>query len=160
MPDSGAGSDTANAPVKRPADYNKQQAIALGVPSESCCAEMLGLNRFSAMPRLFRTESKGPAERLLNPFGDPWSERKRHHRHLSIMTSSCRALLSNRAPEVADKLGLRGDASDPELARYAQFLGDAQSPYHYDETVSHLSLKMPEFAKLKALYNKLGEPPR
>lgn len=117
---------------------------------------MLGMDRFSVTPKFFAAESKGPAERVLNPFGDPWSRSKPSHGPLHLMTSSCRQLFYHLAPDLAAKLGTTGDRSGPELTKHAAFLNNARSPYHYDETVSHLAPSMPDFVKLKTLFAQLG----
>lgn len=145
-----------DTPSPRPRDFNQRRSIELGVPSESCSAEMLGLYRFSVTPKFFAAESKGPAERVLNPFGDPWSRSKPSHGPLHLMTSSCRQLFYHLAPDLAAKLGTTGDRSGPELTKHAAFLNNARSPYHYDETVSHLAPSMPDFVKLKTLFAQLG----
>jgi hypothetical protein len=145
----------STTPSPRPRDFNQRRSVELGVPSESCSAEMLGLARFSASPKLFAAEAKGPAERVLNPFGDPWSHSKPSNGSLQVMTSSCQHLFSHLAPDLAAKLATTGDHSDPEHAAHAAFLKNARSPYHYDETVSHLAPSMPDFVRLKRLFADL-----
>jgi hypothetical protein len=118
---------------------------------------MLGLDRFSQAPKLYRTKWKGPLEQLLNPFGDPWDERKAPNHFLPVMTSSCWGLIRQRKPGI-EKLLCTGGDLPPEAKRYAQFSSAACSDYHYDETVGRIRPQMPRFHELRNMFKSLRIP--
>ncbi len=117
---------------------------------------MLGLERFSRSPKLFRAREKGAAERLLNPFGDPWRSRKRLNPALSIMTSSSIGVIQNKRPDIASVLDGFVGPGYPETKAYRHYSNLASSAYHYDETVSRIALDMPAFAKMRRDFDRLG----
>ena len=58
--------DVGDYEVLEDAPVHKRRGFEVGVPSESCSSEALGLDRFSAAPKRFAAEKKGEVERLLN----------------------------------------------------------------------------------------------
>lgn len=74
------------SPIPKPSPPRRREGADVGVNSESMLATVLGLDRFSRAPKMFKVREKGPAERVLNPFGNPWRDRKRFNRFFSIMT--------------------------------------------------------------------------
>ena len=132
----------------------RRRASDVNLKSESCWGELLSLERFSCSPKLFRARDKGPIERLLNPFGDLWSDRKRNP-HIPVMTASCLANWRIRRPAVDGLLKGNLNPTHPETETYRTFLHLASSPYHYDETVTKIAVDMPAFREMKADFERL-----
>ena len=136
-----------------PVPTHKRRMSAVGLAGESCSAEVLKLRRFGTSSKLFAEALKGPFERIVNPFGAPWSSRRVRNKFIPVMTSSCRKLLEGLASEPVSTLA---DTSSTDALSYARFLGKASSEYHYDETVIRLAPDMAKFRKLKSHHAALG----
>jgi len=134
----------------------RRKGVDVGINSESMCADTLGLDRFSRAPKMFKSAQKGPAERLLNPFGDPWRDRKVGNRSISIMTSSLSAVFREKRPKVASVLDGFSGPSYPETEAYRHYSHAAGSVYHYDETVARIAPDMSAFAKMRQDFEKLN----
>lgn len=133
----------------------RRRASDVNLKSESCSWDLLSLDRFSRAPKLYRAREKGPLERLLNPFGDLWSDRKRNS-DIRVMTASCLANWRARRSAVAGLLKGNLGPSHPETETYRKFLHLASSPYHYDETVTKVAVDMPAFHEMRADFKRLG----
>jgi hypothetical protein len=154
--DSSTGERNSASPNSKPHPPRRRKGSDVGISSESMHADMLGLDRFSRAPKMFKVREKGPAERLLNPFGDPWLDRKRFNRFFSIMTSSLTGISSIRHPDVASVLDEYAGPSFPETQAYRHYSNLAASPYHYDETVCKLAPDLPAFVRMRANFEKLN----
>jgi hypothetical protein len=127
----------------------KRRGYEVGVPSESCSAEMLGLPRFASAEKLFAQAQKSPIERLLNPFGDPWSTRK-FNAYIPVMTGSTRGNLRRQNPDLSHPV----EADSRARRDYATYVGRASSAFHYDETDGRLSADMPRFREMKQAFRE------
>jgi hypothetical protein len=140
-----------NTAVRADAPARKLRGYEVGVPNESCSAEMLGLARFASAQKFFASDQKSPTERVLNPFGDPWASRKRNP-YISVMTGSCRGILRRKAPVVPHPV----DSDGAALADYANYARLASSTFHYDETDGRLMPNMPRFRDMKTAFRAAG----
>lgn len=125
----------------------KLRGHEVGVPSESCSADLLGLHRFASTEKLFAPDQKSPVEQLLNPFGDPWSTRK-FNPYIPVMTGSCRAVLRKQRQDIDHPI----QADDRAWADYRAYVRSALPGFHYDETDGRLAFDMPRFRDMKAAF--------
>ena len=144
--DDGLGRSGEHAPRSHP-PRRKPRGSDVGVTSESCSREVVGLDRFASASKLYKPNLKSGIERLINPFGDPWSQRK-FNPYIPVMTGSCRDLLARTRLDLMHGM----DGGVPGGAPYVHYTDRASGNLHYDETVSRLAPDMPRFREMKQAF--------
>lgn len=128
-----------------------------GINNETCSAEELGLSRFTSPQKIFAGDKKSSAEKILNPFGDPWSTRKPlKNPFIPTMTSSSIAFTKRERGEAANPLHDNPEQSTKGNAHYKRYADNALSDYHYDETLARLAPEMSLFKSVKKQFHQAG----
>lgn len=127
----------------------------VGVTSDSCSAEMLGLQRFSKPEGVYDARLKLPLEFALNPFGDAWQRCEAVNPSISVASSGLLGMLQQSDPGFEALFEIDGGLPE-ELEDFIGFWGRCSSPYYYDESIARLAPSMPRFRSFKRRFSKWG----